>query len=426
MIRAYRILTLILYPFLFLFLFYRILIKKEDPKRFKEKILSSHFNIKKKNNSKLIWFHAASIGELKSIIPIIEQLNNKNENLNFLITTTTLSSGRLAENDLKRFNNIEHRYFPFDISFLIGKFLNQWKPDRIFIVDSEIWPNLILKAKQFKIPIALINARITARSFNRWMSFLETAKKIFGVFDLCLCCNSETKSFLKSLNARNIHFKGNIKLIGDINPKEIKNNNERFLQKNRFWLAASTHEGEEIFCLNTHIKLKKRFKDIKTIIVPRHVFRVNKIRILIQKLKLSFQILNENESILENKEIIIINHFGVLNNYFKYAKSVYMGKSMIKRLKSEGGQNPLEAAKLQCKIYHGPYVYNFDDIYKILEANNLSKKINNSEELSHDLALDLENPYKKSEISNIIKNLGQTTLIDTMRLIENFLYNDNK
>ena len=107
-------------------------------------------------------------------------------------------------------------------------------------------------------------------------------------------------------------------------------------------------------------------------------------------------------------------------------KSVYMGKSMIKRLKSEGGQNPLEAAKLQCKIYHGPYVYNFDDIYKILEANNLSKKINNSEELSHDLALDLENPYKKSEISNIIKNLGQTTLIDTMRLIENFLYNDNK
>jgi len=426
MIIAYRILTLILYPFLFIFLFYRVLVKKEDPKRFKEKILSSHFNVKKENNNKLCWFHAASIGEFKSIIPIIEELKNKDQNLNFLITTTTLSSGNLAKTELERFINVEHRYFPFDISFLIEKFLNQWKPDRILIVDSEIWPNLILKAKQLEIPIALINARLTEKSFNRWINFSKIAKKIFGIFDLCLCCNSETKSFLKNLNARNLHFKGNIKLIGEIDPQKIKNTNEYFLQKNRFWLAASTHEGEEFFCLRTHIKLKKEFKDIKTIIVPRHIVRVSKISNLSQKLNLSFQILNKNEKILENTEIIIINHFGVLNNYFKYAKSVFMGKSMIKKLKSEGGQNPLEAAKLQCKIYHGPYVYNFGDIYKILEENNLSKKINNFEELSHHLALDLMNPNKNNEISNKVKDLGHKTLLDTMKLINNFVYNDNK
>ena len=426
MIKAYRILTLFLYPFLFMFLFYRMLIQKEDPKRFKEKILSSSFNVKRRNNSKLFWFHAASIGEFKSIIPIIEQLRNKNQNLDFLITTTTLSSGNLAKNELKRLKNVEHRYFPFDVSFLIEKFLNQWKPDRILIVDSEIWPNLILKAKQFKIPVALINARLTTKSFNRWMKFSKTAKKIFGVFDLCLCCNSETKSFLKNFDARNIHFKGNIKFIGEIDPKKIKNYNEVFLQKNRFWLAASTHEGEEIFCLKTHLELKKQFEDIKTIIVPRHIVRVDKISNLSQNFNLSFQILNENESILENKEIIIINHFGVLNNYFKYAKSVFMGKSMIKKLKYEGGQNPLEAAKLQCKVYHGPYVNNFDEIYKILETNNLSKKIYNFQELSQYLAFDLKNPYQKSEISNKLKDLGHTTFLDTMKLINNFVENDIK
>ena len=107
MIKAYRILTLFLYPFLFIFLFYRILIKKEDPKRFKEKILPSSFNVKKRNNSKLFWFHAASIGEFKSIIPIIDQLRNENQNLDFLITTTTLSSGNLAKNELKRLKNVE-------------------------------------------------------------------------------------------------------------------------------------------------------------------------------------------------------------------------------------------------------------------------------------------------------------------------------
>ena len=425
MIQAYRILTLILYPFLFFFLFYRMLIKKEDPERFKEKILISHFDVKKKNGSKLFWFHAASIGEFKSIIPIIEQLNNNNDKLDILITTTTFSSGKLAKIELKKFNNVEHRYFPFDISFLIEKFLLQWKPDRILIVDSEIWPNLILKAKQLNIPIALINARITLKSFRRWIKFLGVAKKIFGVFDLCICCNSETKEFLRNFEARNVYFKGNIKLIGEIDPKKIKNNNEHILLKKKFWLAASTHEEEEMFCLKTHIELKRKFNEIITIIAPRHIDRANKISNLSKKLGLSVQILRENESILDNKEIIIINYFGALNNYFKHAKSVFMGKSMIQKLKSEGGQNPLEAAKLRCKIYHGPYIYNFEDIYKILENNNLSKEIKNFKELSYNLSLDLDNHQQKSEISNQIKELGEKTLIDTMKLINNFIYDKN-
>lgn len=233
MIPLYNFLTTLLYPLLFIFLYYRKIIKKEDAKRFKEKILVSHFNVKRQNNFNLIWFHAASIGEYKSITPIIKELNLKNKSLSFLITTTTLSSGNLAEKDLKEFENIEHRYLPFDVPFLVDKFLALWKPNKIFLVDSEIWPNLILKAKKNNIPIALINARITSKSFRRWSLFPTTAKKIFRNFNLCLCSNLETKNFLKSLDANNVFYEGNLKLIVKVNENEIHNINKNLLLKKK-------------------------------------------------------------------------------------------------------------------------------------------------------------------------------------------------
>jgi len=196
MILVYRIFTNILYPFLIVFIYLRVLLKKEDPERYKEKILVKKFNIKKNNNLNLIWFHAASIGEFKSIVPIIKKLNDKRNDLEFLITTTTLSSGILASTELKKISNMHHRFLPIDVEYLFEEFLERWKPKVIFLVDSEIWPNLILKAKQKKISISLINARLTKKSFKRWFFFLQTAKKIFEIFDLCLCSKRETEVFL--------------------------------------------------------------------------------------------------------------------------------------------------------------------------------------------------------------------------------------
>ena len=425
MILFYRVLTTLLYPFLFLFVYLRKILKKEDPKRFKEKILVSHYNVIPQNKSKLIWFHAASIGEFKSIIPIIYQLNKSNNKFHFLITTTTLSSGNLASVELDKILNAEHRYLPFDVPFLIDKFLNLWKPTRIFLVDSEVWPNLILKAKKYKIPIAIINARLTSKSFQRWMIFPKIAKKIFGIFDLCICSNNETKDYFEKLGLKKVYFKGNIKLIDQINVSKIKNLNHQTLLTRRFWFAASTHKEEETFCLKTHLKLKEKFKDVLTIIAPRHIDRSLDIKILAEKLNLKVQILNKGDIILENKELIIINYFGSLQSYFKYAKSVFIGKSMIKKLIHDGGQNPIEAAKLNCKVYHGPYVYNFEEIYKILKMNNISKKINDYHELSDCLLTDLELTKKNIEqISDPLKGLGQKTLIDTTSLLDNFINND--
>ena len=324
-------------------------------------------------------------------------MNNDNQNLKFLITTTTFSSGKLAETELKKFNNVEHRYFPFDVSFLIDKFLFLWKPDKIFLVDSEILPNLLLKSKEHKIPIALINARLTSKSFKRWMIFPKIAKKIFGIFDLFLCSNNETKIYLEKLDLGNIYFKGNIKLIEYIDENEIKNINKRVLLKKRFWFAASTHQGEDSFCLQTHLRLKEKFKDIITIIAPRHIERSESIKSLAKKLNLNTQILNKDELISENNEIIIINYFGALKSYFKYAKSVFIGKSLVKKLRNDGGQNPIEAAKLKCKIYHGLYVYNFEEIYEILRKGFISREIKDYKDLSNNLLLDLENVGKEDK-----------------------------
>ena len=255
--------------------------------------------------------------------------------------------------------------------------------------------------------------------------FPNISKKIFNIFSLFLCSNNQTKRYLEKLELKNIYFKGNIKLTDVIDEKKIINFNENVLQKKRFWFAASTHEEEDIFCLKTHLKLKETYKDFITIIAPRHIERSKKIKLLSEKLNLNSQIINKNENILENKEIIIINYFGALKNYFKFTKSVFIGKSIIKRLKYDGGQNPIEAAKLGCKIYHGPYVCNFEDIYKILGQNNISKKVESHEELSKNLIEDLKNPQKhKNDNSIIINKLGQKTLKETMEIVEAFLNNE--
>ncbi len=423
MITIYRILTLLLYPILILVIFFRKLINKEDKTRYKEKIFSSNFNVNKKKDSFLIWFHAASIGELKSIFPIIKKLNKKNTE--FLITTVTLSSSKIASEELKTYNNIHHRFFPLDVHFLIRRFLNSWKPNAIFLVDSEIWPNLIIEANLKNIPMALINARITEKTFKKWSFFFKTAKKIFGFFKMSLTSNLETKKFLDQLNARNVFFNGNIKLISEINVSKNTNFNKEYLMKKKFWLAASTHVGEEIFCLKTHLKIKEKVKDVITIIAPRHIDKVYKIKSLCEKLNLEVQILNNNQLISKGKEIIIINTFGVLQDYFEITQSVFIGKSILKKFKNDGGQNPLDAAKLGCKIYHGPYVYNFHDIYKFLKENNVTKEIKNTNELSENIVKNFENPVQKdNRIYSLINKLGNKTFEETMKNINKFLSNE--
>jgi len=422
MIFIYRFLTIFFYPIFIILIYSRKLLNKEDNYRYKEKIFPSYFSPNKDNKKQLVWFHAASIGEVQSIFPLIQKLNDDKKNIEFLVTTVTLSAGNIVKKKLNKYENIKHRYFPLDVNFLIKSFLEKWKPNLIIFVDSEIWPNLIFEIKKRKIPVALINGRITKKTFNKWMLVSKFSRKIFNNFDLCLASSKESEENLKKLNVKNLKYIGNIKFSGEIKKNDLMDKNLEILKKKTFWCAASTHKGEEIICLKTHLNLKKFYNDIITIIIPRHINRSIEINQLCKKYELSSQILNDKELIEDKNEIIIINSFGTLSKFYNYSKSVFIGKSMIKKLQKVGGQNPIEAAKLGCKIYHGPYVYNFKEIYDLLKSYEISEKIYSEKELAEKLVNDLKNSKDdQNKITNNINDLGQKILNNTTKEISKFL-----
>ncbi len=424
MFYIYRFITNLFYPIFIILIFFRKLMNKEDKVRYKEKIFPSYFSSDTIIKKKLIWFHAASLGEVQSILPLIFKLNKKRK-LEFLITTVTLSSGELVKKKIKNFDNMRHRYFPMDVNFLAKLFLKKWSPNLVLFVDSEIWPNFLFEIKKTNIPSILINGRITEKTFNRWMIFQNLAKKIFNIFDLCLASSKRSKGLLKKLNARNIKYFGNIKLANTVDRDSITNNNKNILLKNKFWCAASTHKGEELFCLNVHMGLKKKIRNLITFIIPRHVNRSKEIKKISEKLNLTSQILNDGDSIIKGKEIIIVNSFGVLLNFFKYSRSVFIGKSLLKKLEKVGGQNPIEAAKLGCKIYHGPYVYNFQEIYDLFKSLKISEKITDELELSEKLYKDLTTAKKeKNKSTKNLDFLGKKVLDKSIKEIDKILQNE--
>jgi 3-deoxy-D-manno-octulosonic-acid transferase len=399
MLSIYRFLTFSLYPFFIFLIYFRLILKKEDPKRYKEKIFSSAFNPTRDKNKKLIWLHAASIGETLSILPLVEEINSLNKNVEFLITTVTLSSANLLKKRKKR-HNVKHRFFPLDTEYLSNKFLNIWKPDLICFVDSEIWPNFLFKIKEKKIPLALINGRITKKTFKRWNVLAQFSKKVFNNFDLCLACSEESKSNLEKLHVKKVFYSGNLKFGIKITKENLSILNIKVLNTFKVWCAASTHEGEESIAIKTHIEIKKKYNNVLTIIIPRHINRVSHIQNLAKKFNLNSQILDNEDLINDGGGILIINSFGVSHKYFNYCKDIFIGKSLIKKLNLVGGQNPIEAAKLNCKIYFGPYVYNFKDVYSFLEINNMAEQVSDEYDLSSKIIKSFENP-KKTEHQNI-------------------------
>ena len=411
---AYRILTnliLILSPII---IFIRLLKKKEHPKRFKEKF---GFYTKKKFKGKLIWFHGASVGEILSIIPLIESLEKNKEINQILITTNTLSSSKILSN-LKLKKTI-HQFFPIDTNYHTQKFLKYWKPSVAVFIDSEIWPNMITNIKKTPISLILMNARITDKSFKRWKLFKSYAKKIFFNFDICLSSSHKSKKYLKSLGAKNIKHVGNLKFTqSEKNITFLNNDLKKFFLSKRIWCASSTHNTEEFICANVHKKLKIKYKNLLTIIIPRHIHRTEEIVNEMKKLNLNIHLHNSKNKIDKDTDIYLVNSFGQTKSFFKVCKTVFLGGSMIKH----GGQNPLEAARFGCKILHGPNVWNFDEIYDLLRKNKVSRKIINSNQLSLNVDKMLNNKNKYGNLENKIKNLGNKILISTLNEI-NFYIN---
>ena len=414
MFLIYRFLTILLYPIFVLLIYFRKLLNKEDNSRYKEKI----FRLERSKNNKerkLIWFHGASIGEIASVKPVIKKILEENNKLNILITSNTFSSGKMIEKDFRENNNISHYYFPLDVPFLIQKFLNYWKPDLAIFIDSEIWPNYIFELKKRKVNLVLINGRITNKTFERWKFFKKFSNHLFSSFNVCFASSKDSFKKLKELGVKNLKYYGNLKFISTKkNDQKLDKSIINFFDKHEVWCAASTHEGDEMFCIKTHKKLKINYRNTLTIIIPRHITRIKKIFSKCKKNNISAQIFNEGDKIQEDTELLLINSFGALPKYYNYCKSVLMGKSTDRKLIKVAGQNPLEAIRAGCHVYHGPYVYNFQEIYDFLNSEKIASKVENIDQLVNRLEEDFKKPKNTYfEKINELEKYGSKILLNT-------------
>ena len=414
MLFVYKIfinLILVLSPLIVLV---RLIKKKEDPKRFKEKL---GFFKKKKTKGKLIWFHGASVGEFQSIVPLLEKLEKSKKIDQILITSNTLSSSKvISKIKLKK---ISHQFFPIDNDLIIKKFINHWKPSVALFIDSEIWPNTLINLNKKNIPIILINARITRKSYNKWIRLKNFSKSIFNKFDLCLSSNKETVSFLKKLGAKNIKYFGNLKYSQSENEKnEIDSQTIKFISKKTVWCASSTHNSEEKFAGLIHNKLKKKYKNLLTVIIPRHIDRIEEIKEQLSNLDLNVHVHEPKSRIHQDTDVYLVNSFGKTKSFYSIIENVFLGGSLIKH----GGQNPLEAVRYNCNILHGPNVSNFNEIYKFLHKQKISKKVVNLNQTTNILHKLFNSKKSQKNIKVKINKIGQKILeknIDEINLILN-------
>ncbi len=307
----------------------------------------------------------------------------------------------------------------FDLFFFTSRFVNFWKPNIAIFVESEIWPSMFKQIYNKKIPLLLLNARLTKKTFNKWNKFRKFSKSIFQLISKAYPQNFETLNFLKKIGVKKIKFIGNLKFSENYSGKYEKINSKlrKQLKNKKVWIASSTHYNEEIFCAKVHLKLKKKIKNLLTIIIPRHIDRVPQIISDLEKFNLKVSRHTSKIKDLDKTDIYLVDTFGETNKFFKLSSSVFLGGSIIKR----GGQNPLEPARNGAKIFHGPNIDNFKDVYRLLSALKISKKIKTYNSLAN--AIKFEKPKKKS---SKIGKIGKIILKKTINEIDFQIKNEIK
>ena len=352
-----------------------------------------------------------------SILPLIKYYEKKKSIKQILITSSTLSSSKIIKK--YHFKKTIHQFYPIDQIFFVNNFLKYWRPKIAIFIESEIWPCMYGKLNDNKIPLILLNARLTKKTFDRWYKIKFFSQNIFSKIKIAYPQNQETKKYLNKFKISKIIKIGNLKFAD--NNENILNKISQDLKsgfkKKKIWVASSTHKNEEIFCAQAHIELKKKIKNLVTIIIPRHIHRINDIIKDIEKLDLKINLHSSKRKDLKKVDIYLVDTFGETKKFHNISSTVFLGGSIIKR----GGQNPLEAARTGSKILHGPYIDNFKDVYKLLKKFKISKKINSKTELASSII------FKKNEKNGKrIKNIGDKILKKTINQLDYLIKNELK
>ena len=414
----YQIFISILLIFSPLIIIFRILKGKEDKKRFKEKFC---FPSKKRVTGNLIWFHGSSVGELLSILPLVYELEKNQSIKQILITSSTLSSAEIFKKF--KFKKTIHQFFPIDFIIYSYKFLNYWKPTIAVFVESEIWPSIFKVLKKKNTPLLLLNARVTKKTFNRWNYIKIFSNSVFKNISKAYPQNNETFNYLKRLNISKIKIIGNLKFININQDKLVKQ--DKTLSKNldnrKIWCASSTHPGEEIICSRVHLNLKKKYKDLLTIIIPRHIHRVDKIVKEIESLNLNVVKHSSNSKNLKDTDIYLVDTYGETKKFYQASNIVFMGKSLT----GKGGQDPLEPTMYNAAVLHGPNISNFADTYKFLEKLRITHRVNGINSLTNIVNKLMIKPNTHKNYLKIEK-IGKKILHETKDEINSLLNNEIK
>jgi 3-deoxy-D-manno-octulosonic-acid transferase len=324
----------------------------------------------------LIWIHGASVGEVLAAAELIERLRALN--VRILLTSGTVTSAAIVA---KRFPpDVVHQYVPFDAPRYVARFLEFWQPSLALFIESDLWPNLILASAARRVPMVLINGRMSHRSFPRWRRASATIAALLGRFDLCLAQSEVDAERFAALGGRDVITTGNLKLDVQAPPAD-QAKLERLLAVTRgraVVVAASTHAGEEEIIADVHRKLAGTFPELLTVIVPRHPKRGEAVARMAHAGGLRVALRSQEQLPSSQTDIYVADTMGELGLFYRLAPIVFMGGSLVEH----GGQNPIEAIKLGAAVVHGPHVFNFADVYGALDAAQGAELVDHENELA--------------------------------------------
>lgn len=383
LVHTYRALTRGIAPFAGTILGWRLRRGKEDPARVSER---RGIPSLQRPPGALVWIHGASVGEVLSIVPVVEYI--RSQGFNVLVTSGTVTAAEIVSRRMP--TGTLHQYIPLDAPQFVNAFLNHWQPDLALFAESEFWPNLLIETSARNIPLVLVNGRLSQRSFMRWKNAKRTARALLSGFDLCLTQDSGIAERLEQLGARRVRSTGNLKFdvlpppANEFDLQEMK----RTIHNRPLFLAASTHRGEDEDVIEAHIEVMQKVPNLLTIIVPRHPERGGEIARLVQEYRLSPAMRSRNHLPDRGTHIYVADTIGELGLFYRLAPIVFMGGSLIKH----GGQNPIEPAKLGCAMLHGPYVHNFTDVYTALNRQRAAATVTDVHSLAASLMRLLDDP----------------------------------
>ncbi len=368
MLSLYRWATTLGGPAIRFYLDRRMARGKEDPERFGERLGRAG---RPRPAGPVVWMHGASVGEAISVLPLIERVRALRPEATVLLTTGTVTSARLMATRLPE--GALHQFVPVDRVAYVRSFLDHWRPDLALWAESEFWPNLIGETAKRGIPIVLINGRVSDRSFARWRRHRKTIGKILGGFKLCLGQSQVDAERLADLGAPAVASPGNLKLAAPPLPADpaVLADLKAQVAGRPVWVAASTHAGEEVLCGRVHRQLAFSHPGLLTVIVPRHPDRGPGIAQELTAEGLAVARRSAGEAITPATDVYIADTIGELGLFYRLAGVAFIGKSLVPL----GGQNPLEAACLDCAVLFGPHMGNFREIAARLKESGGAEEV---------------------------------------------------